>query len=85
MIIISCIELDDMPKDCSYCPLCYDDMYCTAVKLPKGSGIRYDEERPDWCPLMDITKPVMVYMARLVKLFSETLAKLEEGKTNGKK
>lgn len=77
MIIISHIELDEMPEDCSCCPLVYDNMYCLAVNLPKGRGIRFDEKRPDWCPLMDITKPVIDHMARLVKLFSETIAKLE--------
>lgn len=78
MIIMSLIELDELPKDCSYCPLCYDDMYCTAVKLPKGKGIRYDGKRPDWCPMMDITRPVMIYMGNLAKLFAEKIIELKE-------
>lgn len=78
MLIISLIELDKMPQDCDYCPLNYDDMYCTAVKLPKGRNILYDGKRPDWCPLIDITKPAMEHMRRLTELFSKTAAKLKE-------
>ena len=54
-MIIAYLELEKLPKDCGYCPLNYDDMYCTAVKLPKGNGIRYDNVRPDWCPLGEVT------------------------------
>ena len=54
-MILVYLELAKMPEDCDYCPLNYDDMYCTAVKLPKGSGIRYDNVRPDWCPLREVT------------------------------
>ena len=78
MLIMSLIELDKMPKDCDYCPLNYDDMYCTAVKLPKGSGIRYDGKRPDWCPLIDITKPAMEHMRNLTELFAKTITRLSE-------
>ena len=78
MVIIAHIELKELPKDCGDCPLCYDDMYCTAVSLPKGQGIRYDGERPDWCPMIDITYPVMVYMKRLAELFAKTVARLNE-------
>ena len=54
-MILAYLELAKLPEDCGYCPLNYDDMYCTAVRLPKGSGIRYDNVRPDWCPLGEVT------------------------------
>ena len=54
-MIIAYIELEKLPKNCDYCPLNYDSMYCTAVKLPKGNGLSYDKERPDWCPLVEVT------------------------------
>lgn len=77
-MIIAWIELDELPKDCGDCPLCYDDMYCMAVDMPKCKGIRYGGERPDWCPMIDVTYPVMVHMKRLAELFAKTLAKLKE-------
>ena len=50
--IIPCMK--ELPKDCSYCDLVYDDMYCMALDLPEARELNYDGRRPTACPLFEV-------------------------------
>ena len=82
-MILVYLDLEKLPKDCDYCPLNYDDMYCTAVKLPKGGALRFDNVRPDWCPLGEVT--LNISNAKCSDCIGGYCEECLEGKDNDKK
>ena len=51
----------EKPKRCGLCPCFHAEhpMYCQAVKADKNKRIYapYGEDRPDWCPLVEVKEP----------------------------
>ncbi len=52
--------LDEMPENCLYCKLSYDNCYCRMTGVNR-SIFDYYEKRPDWCPLRPIPQKVKFY------------------------
>ena len=51
----------EIPNCCGICPCFHAErlMYCQAVKADKNKRIYapYGEDRPEWCPLIEIKTP----------------------------
>lgn len=58
---MSYIVPKEIPNCCGRCPCFHAEhpMYCQAVKADKNKRIYapYGEDRPDWCPLIEIPTP----------------------------
>lgn len=56
------IQIDiEMPEKCGLCPLFHAEhpMHCQGVKADRKKKIvaPYEQPRPDWCPLHEVTDP----------------------------
>lgn len=49
------IEFNTPIESCAECPLCYDDLYCTAKGDNNDNKIDY-AKRPDNCPLKEVNE-----------------------------
>lgn len=58
---MSYIVPKEIPNRCGRCPCFHAEhpMYCQVVKADKNKRIYapYGENRPDWCPLVEIKEP----------------------------